>query len=67
MIERLQTRDVFPTWLDSAHTAIKFLRITGSGKAYLSLADERETLYVFTGDWLPNTIAEAIDMIDEMP
>ena len=66
MIQRLPTKTVFPTWSDGNSAGTKFLRVTGSGKAYLCLADDRETLFVFT-DVLPNTIAEAIHMIDELP
>jgi hypothetical protein len=65
MIERLATRDVFPDWCDGSHAGTKFLRING-GKAYLSTAEERETIYVFSGV-TPNTIEEAIHMIDDLP
>jgi hypothetical protein len=66
MIERLQTRDVFPAWLDGGQGGTRFLRVNGAGKVYLSLIDDRETLYVFTGDWLPKTIMEAIEEVTDM-
>ena len=66
MIERLATADTFPHWLDGTQAGTKFYRILGSGTAYLSLKDEREIVYRFT-EVLPNTINEAISMIDEMP
>ena len=63
MIECLATMDVFPTWLDGSQAGLKFLRV--AGKAYLSTAEDRATIYIFT-DVLPCTIEEAIHMIDDM-
>ena len=64
MIERFKTRLLFPNWADGSRVGTRFLRVTGAGKAYLSLADDRDNVFVFT-ETLPDTIEEAISMIDD--
>ena len=65
-VERLESSDIKPNWpRPTSHMTTRYLSHPDLRLAFIQVADEPELVYVVSDEPLPETVGEAIAMVEK--